>query len=267
MSWWPAALVAGVLAAGYLTILRCRPRSLPTWQPWRTGCWLVGAVLVAAALSPLLGGPAHHDHRYHMAQHLLLGMYAPIGLVLGAPVTLLLGSSPRRVQLLISRVLRTRPVHLLCHPAVAAVLDVGGMFALYLTPLYPLSLASKQLNWLVLVHFVLAGYLYTWSIAGPDPGPRRPGTMIRTGVLIVAAGAHAVLAKLLYADAHQLAGSHGHVEMMQAAAQWMYYGGDGAEILLATMLFTALYRRSSTAGRRPSPRRLELLPGARQQRL
>jgi putative membrane protein len=232
------------------------------------GSWLVGTVLVAAALSPLLGGPAHHDHRYHMVQHLLLGMYAPLGLVLGAPVTLLLGSAPRRVQLLASRVLRTRPVHLLCHPAVAALLDVGGMFALYLTRLYPLSLASEQMYWLVLVHFALAGYLYTWSIAGPDPGPRRPGMTTRTGVLILAAGAHAFLAKLLYADAHQLAGGHGqHMQMMQAAAQWMYYGGDGAEILLAAMLFAGWYRRTSAVRRTPSSRTPQLLLGAREQRL
>lgn len=243
-SWWVPALVGGVLVAGYLLGLRRRPASLPPWPTGRTVAWTTGALLVALALSPPLRELAHHDPRAHMAQHLLLGMYAPVGLVLGAPVTLFLGSASRRAQLSLASVLRSRPVHVLSHPVLAALLSVGGLFVLYLTPLYARSLVRQDVHWLLLAHLLLAGYLYTWAIAGPDPAPRRPGIVTRTVVLVAAAGAHAFLAKLLYARASDGWAVHGDASTSAAAAWWMYYGGDVAELLLAGMLFGWWYRQA-----------------------
>src|SRR5690606_37034579 len=86
-------LVATTLAGGYLVLVRRRERTLGRrWSGLRTGAWLAGAVLVAAGLSPWTVEAAHADARGHMAQHLLLGMYAPLGVVLAAPMTLLLGA-------------------------------------------------------------------------------------------------------------------------------------------------------------------------------
>lgn len=245
--WGLPLLVLGVLVAGYLVGLRRRPGSLPPWRRRRTVAWLAGALLVAAALGPPVSGLVHHDPRAHMVQHLLLGMYAPLGLVLGAPVTLLLGSAPRRAQRSLTRVLRSRPVHVLSHPATAALLAVGGLFVLYLTPLYATSQAVPAVHLLVLVHLLLAGYLFTWSIAGPDPAPGRPGVVTRTAVLVVAGGAHAFLAKLLYARAAEGWAGHGDASTAAAAARWMYYGGDGAELLLAVLLFAWWFRRRRPA--------------------
>ncbi|WP_127572111.1 cytochrome c oxidase assembly protein [Georgenia faecalis] len=243
MSGWAAVGVGAVLAGGYALAWWARPASLPRWSGARTAAWLAGVVAVVVALSPPLTDLAHHDHRFHMATHLLLGMYAPLGLVLGAPVTLALGSLPRRGRRVLTGVLRSPPVHVLSHPVPAAVLNVGGMVVLYLTPLYGLSMARPEVHALVMAHFLLAGCLYTWAIAGPDPAPRRPGMATRTTVLVAAAGAHAFLAKLLYARAGEVAAGHGDPASMEAGAQWMYYGGDVAELALAVMLFAWWYRR------------------------
>lgn len=221
-TWWPSLLVGGGLVAGYLLALRFRPGTLPRWTSWRTIAWVAGAPGVAVALSPPVSELAHHDHRYHMGRHLLLGMYVPLALVLGAPLTLLLGSLPRRTQLRLTRMLRSRPVHVVSHPVTAPLLTVVGMFALYLTPLYAVSMARPEVHVLVMAHFVLAGYLYAWAIAGPDPAPRRPGMATRTTVLILTAGAHAFLAKFLYANATDLVAGHGHASTFRAATQWMY---------------------------------------------
>lgn len=251
-AWWPATLTAVVLTSVYLVALLRRPGTLPGWNAWRTAAWVVGTLAVAAAISPTLGESAHQDHRFHMVQHLALGMYAPLALVAAAPVTLLLGSLPRVAQLALTRVLRSRPVRVVSHPISAAVLNIGGMFVLYLTPLYDVSMSRPFVHWLVMAHFLLAGWLYTWAIAGPDPGPSRPGMAVRVVVLIAAAGAHAFLAKYLYANAHQMPRNYGAAEVdhhgdaaaMEEAAQWMYYGGDIAELLLAFMLFSWWWRRT-----------------------
>lgn len=240
--WLPSALAVVALLGGYLTLLARRPGGLPPWPAWRTGLWVAGALTVAAALAPPLAEAAATDHRAHMAQHLLLGMYAPLGLVAAAPVRLALGSLPTSGARRLSALLRSRPLRVLAHPVVAAVLNVGAMFVLYLTPLHERAAASPALTAVVLVHFLLAGWLYTWSVAGPDPAPHRPGLSVRLAVLVVAAGAHAYLAKALYARAAE---SHHHgMDHAEAGAQLMYYGGDGAEVLLAVMLLAGWYRRS-----------------------
>jgi putative membrane protein len=135
----------------------------------------------------------------------------------------------------------------------AAAVHVGGLFALYLTPLYRTSLDSGPVHGAVAVHFFLAGSLYAWSIAGPDPAPRRPGVAVRATVLVASAGAHAFLAKLLYARAAELPPGTGFpAERMEQAARWMYYGGDLAELVLAVLLFAEWYRRRARADARPT---------------
>jgi putative membrane protein len=70
-------------------------RSARAWRAWRPITFAVGLVLVAAALSPPVEAAAT-GARGHMTQHLLLGMYAPLALVLGAPATLPLAALPVR---------------------------------------------------------------------------------------------------------------------------------------------------------------------------
>src|SRR5690606_16713561 len=157
-------LVVAVPGTAYLwTVLR---RSRP-WSRWRTAFFLTGPVLVGTALAPPLTSLAHSDPRAHMVQHLLLGMYAPLGLVLGAPVTLLLGTLPNRGRRAASAVLRSPVVHVLTHPLSAALVGTGALFLLYLGPAHPL-LTHPWGHPLVNLHLVLAGCLFTWAVAGPD---------------------------------------------------------------------------------------------------
>ncbi|MBB4911490.1 cytochrome c oxidase assembly protein [Actinophytocola algeriensis] len=85
--------------------------------------------------------------------------------------------------------------------------------------------------------------MFTWSIAGPDSAPRRPGMPTRVVALVLAVAAHSVLAKVLYARAPE--GPDG--EAVREAAQLMYYGGDLAELALAAALFAIWYRRRAHA--------------------
>ncbi|MBB2921354.1 putative membrane protein [Cellulomonas cellasea] len=246
-------VVVGVVVVAYLVgAARLRAHGPRGWSAGRTAAFTTGVLLVAAALAPwpdpVLGGGA----RAHMAQHLVLGMLAPLGLVLGAPVRLLLGAAPR-ARRPVARVLRLRAVHVVGHPAAAALLHVGGLWALYLTPLYARSLDVPAVHHLVQVHFLLAGYLFAWSLVGPDPAPGRASLRVRAVVLVLAAAAHGVLAKLLYARAGELppGAPHAAAEAEQAA-QWMYYGGDVAEVLLVVLLCTEWYRRGARAGAHPA---------------
>jgi putative membrane protein len=175
-------------------------------------------------------------------------MVAPLGLVLGAPVTLLLRTLPVRTARRLSRVLRSRPLRVVTHPLTALLLTIGGLAALYFTPLYARTLAVPALHDLVLLHLLLSGALFAWAIAGPDPAPHRPPVRVRLVVLGVAIAAHAALAQLLYAGLYvQVPATDAD---RQAAATLMYYGGDLAELLLA---FALLQFRPGPAGSARGP--------------
>ncbi|MEV4500282.1 cytochrome c oxidase assembly protein, partial [Micromonospora arborensis] len=235
--WLPLVPVA-LLAGSYLLAAVRDPRG---WDYRRVAAWLGGCALLAVAVGPLAQLP--DDPRGHMAQHLLLGMLAPLGLVLGAPVTLLLRVAPPPVRRVVGRLLRARLLHLIAHPVTAALLSTGGLTLVLLTPLYAAAERNSVLHHALHLHYVAAGYLFAWTLAGPDPAPRRPGPAVRVGALLGAAAGHAVLAKYLYANAGTLPpGLTGRdPAAFQSAAQLMYYGGDLAELLLAVALFATWY--------------------------
>ncbi|GAA2340559.1 cytochrome c oxidase assembly protein [Streptomyces cuspidosporus] len=245
----PVAAVL-VLACGYLLLAR-RARSRHPGRPWagrRTASFLAGCALLAVALLPPLAPFAHGDFRGHMAQHLLIGMYAPLALVLGAPVTLLLRTLPAHRARRAAGLLRTRPLRLLAHPATALALSTGGLVVLYCTPLYDATAHRPLAHGLLHAHFLFSGYLFAWAVAGPDPGPTRPGVPARLVFLGVAVALHATLAQLMYGGF--LIAVHAPIPQVRGAAQLMYYGGDIAELLLAAAL-VATWR---PARRRPGAR-------------
>ncbi|SFT52054.1 putative membrane protein [Arthrobacter sp. ov118] len=237
-----------ILALCYLVPAARQRRKPRGWSNWRTASFLTGAGLLVLALMPGLSPLPPGDFRGHMYQHLLIGMYAPLGLVLGAPVTLALRSLPRRHGRIIGRVLHSGPSLVLSHPVTALLLSLGGLGLLYFTPLYTMAIENEALHHLVHLHFFAAGYLFACSIAGPDPAPHRPSVPARLVILGVAIAGHALLAQLLYA------GVFVHVPVpaaeLRGAADLMYYGGDIAELLLALALVTT-WRPQHTATRKP----------------
>jgi putative membrane protein len=177
----------------------------------------------------------------HVAQHLLLTMLAPLLLALSAPVTLALRTLPAPPRRVLLGVLRSRTVRVLTAPAVVVVLELGSLAVLYLTPLYGQLHASPALHLAVHAHMVLTGCLVSWLLVGGDPMPRRPGTPVRLGALVLLAAGHAVLAKALYATTPAALGSAADV---RRGAELLYYGGDAVELLLAVAVMAEWWRRT-----------------------
>ncbi|WBB68306.1 cytochrome c oxidase assembly protein [Micromonospora sp. WMMD812] len=229
-------VVLAVAACAYLLLALGQQRHRRRWSHRRTLSFLTGTALLCAALVPQAAPFPAGDLRGHMLQHLIIGMVAPMALMLGAPITLLLRSLAPRQGRAIGRVLRSRPAHLVAHPVTALALNIGGLAALYLTPLYTATVSNPLLHDLVHLHFLAAGYLFAWVIAGRDPAPRRPSVGARILVLGMAIAAHAALAQLMYAGL--LVQIPAPADELRGAATLMYYGGDMAELLLALALLT-----------------------------
>jgi putative membrane protein len=249
--WWlPLGVVVLGAAAYVAAVVRLRQRG-DRWPAGRTTWALVGLGLLAAALLPAsVPGPAFP---MQVARHLLVSMAAPAALALSAPLTLALRAlrPPARRYLLV--VLHSGVAGALTWAPVLLVLEIGGMYLYYLTPLYMLAEHVEWLHPLVHVHMFLAGCLLSWFLIGRDPLPTRPRTRTRLLVLFVAAGGHDLMAKLMYA--HLLPRGAGSAASIGFGAQIMFYGGDVVEVLLATALLLDWYRRGARALAREERRR------------
>ncbi|MEW2284027.1 cytochrome c oxidase assembly protein [Streptomyces sp. NPDC047841] len=225
-----------VCAGGYLLLARRVRRRNPVrgWSPWRTAGFCAGLLLLAAALLPPVAALAHRDFRGHMVQHMLIGMYAPLALVLGAPMTLVLRALPAPRARRLTAFLHSAPARLLAHPVTGLLLSAGSLVPLYFTPLYDALTARPAGHWLLHAHFLLAGCLFAHAVAGPDPAPGRPGVRARLVCLGCAIAVHASVAQLMYGGFWVTVDAP--VPQVQGAAEIMYYGGDIAELLLAAAL-------------------------------
>ncbi|GJF26713.1 cytochrome c oxidase assembly protein [Streptomyces sp. HO565] len=247
-------LLSALLAvtAAYLLAARRARRRNPAqgWSGPRSASFLGGTALLAVALLPPLGPAAHTDFRGHMAQHMLIGMYAPLLLVLAAPVTLLLRTlSPGRARR-VTGLLHSRPARFVTHPATALALSTATLGVLYFTPLYDAAMGHPAGHWLMNAHFLASGCLFAHAVAGPDPAPARPGVPARLVYLGVAIAVHALIAQAMYGGF--FVGVHAPVDRLRQGAEIMYYGGDIAELLLAAALVSTW--RPERRGARPRAR-------------
>ena len=250
--WLLLLLLAGTAYAVGVGRLRRRGAH---WPLPRTIAAVLGLGCLAATLLPPLASSMAFPE--HAVRHLMLGMAAPLAFALSAPIILALRTFPPAGRRIILVLLHGRPARALMTAPVVLALDVGGLYAFYLTPLYSAAHARPWLTVLVDVHMFLAGCLLSWYLVGRDPTPSPPSTRARLVVLLLAAGSHNLLAKLMYA--HHLPPHGGTPEQLQLGAQIMFYGGDVVEVLLAVVLLSNWYARTGRQLRHAERRRATLV--------
>jgi putative membrane protein len=197
------------------------------WPLYRTVLWVAGIFCCIAAAGPIASW-SHSNFPMHMMGHLLLGMLGPLLMVLSAPVTLFLRMLPAGYARKGARLLKSRFFWFVSHPAIAAVLNIGGLWLLYTTDLFTLMHEQPLLYLLVHFHVFLAGYLFTAAFISNEPSQHRKSFVPRAAILITALAGHGILSKYLYA--HPPEGVT--MDQAQRGAVLMYYGGDMIELFI-----------------------------------
>jgi putative membrane protein len=210
------------------------------WPAYRVVFWTCGIGAAGASVVGPLAAASHGSFVAHMWAHLLVGMLAPVLLALAAPVTLALRTLDAVPARRLSRLLRSRPARFAAHPVTAAVLSAGGLWLVYVTPLFEWMQDDPLLHLVVHAHFLLAGYLFTAAIVGLDPRPHPTARQLMAVVLVLAIASHSILAKYLYA--HPPAGVA--AIDAQEGAQLMYYGGAWVEAAIIVIFCAQWYRAS-----------------------
>lgn len=200
-SYEPDALMIGLLitaVALYIKGVVVLTRRGDKWPVGRTISFALGVSAIDFATSGGLGLYAHFSFSYHMIAHMILGMIAPIGIVLGAPITLALRTLPqarnkdeRGVRGTLLAVLHSKLAIFYTNPIVALAFFDGSLFALYFTGLFGSMMQSHAGHLFMNIHFILTGLLFFHVIIGIDPNPRRIPHLVRIVVVFAAMSIHA----------------------------------------------------------------------------
>ncbi|WP_017241402.1 cytochrome c oxidase assembly protein [Streptomyces sp. SS] len=165
-------------------VARLRRRG-DAWPVSRTVFFVVGVLTVALVMCTKLNDYGMVMFSVHMVQHMVISMLSPILLLLGAPVTLALRALPvaGRGSLgpreLLLKLLHSRYMKVITHPAFTISMFIASLYALYFSPLFDFLMGSKAGHIGMMVHFLMVGLVFFWPIMGVDPGPHRPGYVMR----------------------------------------------------------------------------------------
>ncbi|WP_037612805.1 cytochrome c oxidase assembly protein [Streptomyces albus] len=165
-------------------VVRLRRRG-DAWPVGRTVGFVAGVLTVALVMCTALNDYGMVLFSVHMVQHMVISMLSPILLLLGAPVTLTLRALPsagrgrKGPRELLVALLHSRYMRVITHPAFTIPLFIASLYALYFTPLFDFLMGSKVGHIAMMVHFLAVGLVFFWPIMGVDPGPHRPGYVMR----------------------------------------------------------------------------------------
>ncbi|HWK28994.1 MAG TPA: cytochrome c oxidase assembly protein [Solirubrobacter sp.] len=239
----PAALVLALALVYGLGV-----RQVCGWPPVRTAAFLAGVACLAVALIGPLDDDAARSLSAHMAQHLLLGVVAPLLLAMGAPVRLALAASPHRGW---ARVLHALPLR----PWVGWTAFTAVMLGTHVVGVYELALRHPVIHALEHLAYLTAGLLFWIPLLAVDPIPHPPGPAARFAWLLAAmppmgiVGARLLTPSIAYP-------SYPNLTDQRTAAGVMW--GAGSLLMsaaLVAIVFAALLREEARQRRREAAAR------------
>lgn len=168
------------------------------WPINRTIFFALGISIADFAVNGGLGIYSHVSFSFHMVAHMLLATLAPIGIVLGAPITLALrtlppGRSPqeRGIRGYALALLHSKYAKFFTNPIVAMLVFDASMFILYFTDLFSWLMRYHFGHFFMEMHFFIAGFLFFAALIGIDPVPNKLPFIARIVVILAAMSIHA----------------------------------------------------------------------------
>jgi cytochrome c oxidase assembly factor CtaG len=236
-------MLAGAYGAGV--------RRVHGWPAARTLPYFAGVVAIAVALLPPLDTHAERLLSAHMAQHLLLGLAAPLCLAVGAPARLALAASRGPARRRLAQVLHALPLR----PAFGWAAWSAVMLGTHLTGLYELALRDPFVHALEHVAYLVSGLLFWIPLVAADPLPRPPGPAARFVWLLAAMppmgiiGARLVTGTVAYPSYPSLSDQRTAAGLMWGAGSLLMSAALVAIVFSALLGEEARQRRREAAAR------------------
>ena len=198
---WFMLTISLVAAALYtFGVIRIKQNQI-LWSALRTISFMIGIGLVIWTTNGGISMYSKVSFEYHMIQHMILSMIAPIFIVLGTPITLALRALPaqktsdhRSIREWILALLHSGYSKLITHPLIVLGIFTFGLYGLYFTPLFASLMASHTGHIFMELHFLISGLLFSYVVIGADPSPRTVPYWARLMIVLVGLSLHAFFA-------------------------------------------------------------------------
>jgi cytochrome c oxidase assembly factor CtaG len=254
--WAFAPVVTGlvvVFAVLYLEGVRRVARRHPArpWPWWRTGLFLAGLGVIALATQSGIG--VYDDVLFwdHMIQHLLLIMVAPVLLVAGAPVTLLLHASRNPLHTWAKRAARSRVVSGLTWPAFGIIAYAVTVVGTHLTGVMGKVMTNGLLHDGEHALYLVVGYLFFLPLVSREPVRWRLSYPVALLVLFLTMPIDTFAGLMLTYSAAPIPGlgprpswAPSALSDLHSGGAVMWIGGDGIMFVLMMVVFLAWSRDS-----------------------
>jgi putative membrane protein len=180
---FPPTVVLGIILAGVVYVrglqrLAARGRLWRTVTGWHVASFTAGLLSIALALMSPIDTLSLSLLSLHMVQHLLLLMIAPVLLILGKPIPVLLLGVPHELARSVARAHARTPwlrrlSYRVTSPIESWLLAAGAMLVWHVPVLYQAALLHSGIHDLEHLSFFVTGLLFWWVAIEPLPGPPR----------------------------------------------------------------------------------------------
>ncbi|MEV6104528.1 cytochrome c oxidase assembly protein [Streptomyces sp. NPDC051940] len=214
----PFFLIGSLLALALYGwgVVRLRRRG-DSWPVGRTVAFAAGIATIVLMMCTGLNDYGMVMFSVHMVQHMVISMLAPILLLLGGPVTLLLRALPTGARgskssprALLVRLLHSRYLSVITHVGFTLPLFIASLYALYFTPLFDTLMETQAGHLFMMCHFLAVGLVFFWPIMGVDPGPHRPSHVMRMLLLFAGMPFHAFFGIALMMASEPMVETYAH---------------------------------------------------------
>lgn len=192
----PVLILLVTAAVTYLSAVRLiwRRRGRHIMPMVRAACFVLGLLVIGAALSGPLDDGADERFSLHMLQHALLVLVAAPLLVIGTPVTVLvLALSAAQRRRTTTPVLRSHAARFVLSPSFALAAFLVVLCGSHVPAIYDAATSNQALHDLEHLAYLVTAALFWMAVLGADPRPTRLGHPARLLFLFLAMAAMAVV--------------------------------------------------------------------------
>ncbi len=255
-------LVLLLFANLYLTGLSRWERPSHPVRLWQKVCFFGGLLCLFVALQSPLDPLAEHMLSFHQLQHLLLRMFGPLLVLLGAPLTPVLRGLPAWalkgvVRPVVSNRAARRAYEILTNPVLTTILFLSVLYIWQVPGAHNAALRNTGLHEFMHVTMLGSGFLFWWLVVDPKPHRSRLHYGLRVLYLGLIVIPNTLLgAAITFAD-HVIYSAYGDVEQLfnmslmtdqQIGGTILWVPGDMMSVIVAGIVMIMWYQKEEAQG-------------------
>ena len=249
-----------LLAANwYLTGLSRWERPSHPIRTWQKVSFFAGLLVLFVALQSPIESLAEHMFSFHQLQHIMIRMFGPLLILLGAPLTPMLRGLPSWalkgvVRPIVRNPRARRAYELLTNPVLTTVLFLSILFIWQVPGAHNAALRNPALH--EFMHFTMlsSGFLFWWLVVDPKPHRSRMHYGLRVLYLGLIVIPNTMLGAAITFTDHVIYSAYAEVEQpynislmtdQQIGGTVLWVPGDMMSVIVAGIVMIMWYQRET----------------------